>query len=212
MNSIHFPVVSEIYQLAKPVAETDSHQATAVPARKTGLWLVLYLCIAVLLCGFLLISYLQTESQAKADLHNINLTLESRLNAGLLQPVQTQLNSVAQMLDPALLDKSQLEQDKLLQYIQNLTSRFPELPPLTLLSKYGAAVLSTEQTDQSLYFSQIPGLLNKAKLPQLIFEQTADNRLALAVPLFNARQELNGWVATSVRLDSIQKLFAQVEL
>lgn len=212
MNSINFPVTIENYPMVRPMAEVDNIHLASAPTLKTGLWLILYLCIGLLLCGFLLMSYMQTERQAQADLHNINLTLESRLNAGLLHPVQTQLSSVAQMLDTTLLDKSQLEQDKLRQHLQNLTSRFPELPPLTLLSPYGATLLSTELGHKSLYFSQIPAQVNKPKLPELLFEQTSDNRLALAVPLFNQQRELNGWIATSVSLETIQKLFAQVEL
>ncbi|MCB5213067.1 EAL domain-containing protein [Rheinheimera aquimaris] len=209
MNSIHFPVTLDAGPQLRQLAD---QQPDIRPPSKAVLWPVLCLSIAVLLAGFLLISYMQTERQAKTDLHNLNLTLESRLNAGLLQPLQMQLNSVAQMLDPALLDKSQLQQEQLRQQLQNLASRFPELPPLILLSKYGSALFSTAAGNQALYFSQIPLQIQQHNLPGLLFEQTADNQLALAVPVINHQRELTGWIATSVPLDTVQQLFAQVEL
>jgi diguanylate cyclase (GGDEF)-like protein/PAS domain S-box-containing protein len=212
MNSIHYPVVAENYAVARAVTEAQSQRQAAALVTKNGFWLIFYLSIGLLLCGFLLISYQQTERQVTADLHNINLALESRLNAGLLHPVQTQLNSVAQMLDSDLLEHRSTEQGKLIQHLQNLTSRFPELPPLTLLNNYGAVVLSASPGKQSLSFSQIPKLQYVRKLPSLLFEQTSDQQLALAVPLFNSQHELSGWLATAIKLDLIQQLFAQVEL
>lgn len=208
MNSFDFPVAPEHYPSATPAVK----MTTTIPAIKAGLWLMLCLSTGILLCGFLLSFYIHTERQAKANLHNINLALESRLNAGLLHPLHTHLSRVAQMLDTTLLDKSQLGKDKLYQHLQDLTNRFPELPPLFLLNKYGLELLTNEPGHKRLYFSKIPALVNVANLPELLFEPTSDKIMALAVPLFSQQHELKGWLATSVSLEIIQTLFAQVEL
>lgn len=73
------------------------HDATAKPPRpriNLGVWLLLAVAVIALLAGLLTLARQQVERQAQADIRNLNLTLEARLNASL-QGVHTGLQGIA---------------------------------------------------------------------------------------------------------------------
>lgn len=236
MTTIHYPAL-----LPRELAAEQPPEFSRMTDGRVALWLVLCLSVCLLLGGFLSISFEQTERQAKADLHNINLTLESRLNAGLLQPAETRLHSLAMLLEPHLggphaggpqlggphlggphLGGQTVPADagRLGAVLQDLSRRFPELPGLTLLNVLGAPVSRASQELASYQNSLVPAglvqqisqLQGRSTLPELLFATSEDLALWLAVPLRDAQQRPSGWLAAALPLDTVQQLFAQVEL
>ncbi|WP_397453100.1 EAL domain-containing protein [Pseudomonas sp. NA-150] len=188
-----------------------------------SLWLGAFLAagIGVLMVVSLSFARQHVERQTMADIRNLNLTLEARLDAGLLRRQQKSLSMLARELAPLLTgktaDKSALEHQFAI-----IKSRFGDLPPFQVLDLQGHVLFATKNQTlpPSLAQQRLRARLmlvenrsvNERESNMVFDHQNGNTELQLAMPISGPQHERTGWITTSLPLKTIEDLLKEVDI
>jgi diguanylate cyclase (GGDEF)-like protein len=186
--------------------------------RRIGLWLLLAAAMAGALGGLLYLDYRQVQRQAEADIGNLNLIFEARLNA-TLQGFQASLQGIALRIDDGLFSLpagSTTGQRKL----KALGSRFGEMGDFDVLASDGRLLLRTDEksaepsTDELHFWATLtPQPDDQGSLtPMVMGNDKGRDVLHMAVPVFDNQRRHIGWVTFSRPLKTMLELFDQIDV
>lgn len=191
------------------------------PSHDKRLWLSFSIILMLLLVGFLVVSYLQTQNHTKAQLQNLSLALEAELDQGLIAPVRVDLQHIADQLPSSFFaggHQMAVEKRHLLQLASQMSfSRYFDVinnqGQVLFRSKPGSTTPSLDRLySPALFFRK---LLEGAGSEQgVVIEPDKVNQLLhIAVPVYGTDNTMpEGWVASSLSLKEIQALFAQLDI
>jgi diguanylate cyclase (GGDEF)-like protein len=196
------------------------HDATAKPPRpriNLGVWLLLAVAVIALLAGLLTLARQQVERQAQADIRNLNLTLEARLNASL-QGVHTGLQGIALRISDGFFQTLGHTEASDRQ-IRALAKRFPDIAEFQVLGLDGQVLFAPAMGGQASFdqlrfwatLKQRPADASNVSTLLLDHDKGRDV-LHLAVPVFDDQQHQVGWIAASQPLKAMLDLLRQVDV
>lgn len=186
--------------------------------RRVGLWLLLATAMIALLSGLLYLDYRQVQRQAEADIRNLNLIFEARLNA-TLQSFQASLQGIALRVDDNLFTLpagSPMGQRKL----KELDNRFVEMGDVDVLATDGRLLLRSNEkgeepsVDELRFWATLTPQPddNRNLSPMVMSNDKGRDVLHMAVPVFDKQHQHVGWVAFSRPLRTMLELFDQVDV
>jgi len=206
--------------------EARQPEHTASTVLKAGLrlvsqhavWGLMAAGLIIILAYLLALAYDDAQRQARSDIRNLNLTLEARLDAGLLQRLQGSMNSISARIADELFTAPAAEIDP--RKMIALAKRFPEAGRFDGLDASGLRLFSSDgkttmpSVDQLRYWASLGQQPFDAN-PQssmVIDNDKSRDLLYAAVPVFDDQQQRIGWIATSLPLKSVLDLLEQVDV
>lgn len=190
-------------------------------AGRTQIWKLFGCGLFLLLALLLFLAYRQAERQAESTIGNLNLVLEARLDAGLLQPLQASLLRIAALAEREVF-QGQEAGHALIERIGEHTVNVPSAIDFELVDPKGRLIYSSghrhaqPSLDQLHYWavlSRRPSADAEGRARRMLIEQDKGNELLrAAVPVVDAQHQLLGWVTASLPLNVVLELFGQVDI
>ena len=186
--------------------------------RRVGLWLLLATAMIALLSGLLYLDYRQVQRQAEADIRNLNLIFEARLNA-TLQNFQASLQGIALRVDDSLF-MLPAGNPVGLRKLKALSSRFVEMGDVDVLASDGRLLLRSNEkgqepsADEMAFWATLTPQADDDRnvSPMVMANDKGRDVLHMAVPVFDNQHRHIGWVAFSKPLKTMLELFDQVDV